>query len=39
MNPFKMAKVFNGVQKWQNIAESGHTGSQATRQPNTKEQE
>ena len=25
MNPFKMAKDFNGVPKWQNFAESGHT--------------
>ena len=26
MNPFKMAKVFNGVPKWRNFAKSGHTG-------------
>ena len=27
MNSFKMAKVFYVVQKWQNLAKSGHTGS------------
>ena len=25
MKPFKIAKVFNIMQKWQNFAKSGHT--------------
>ena len=25
MNPFKVAKGFNGAPKWQNFAKSGHT--------------
>ena len=32
MNPFKMAKVFNGVPKWQIFAESGPTADHAKRE-------